>query len=46
MTELAPLAMLPAVLLRNKVLKPMRYMAGGTMLVSKSGWTATEARTL
>lgn len=32
--ELAPLAMLPSWLLRAKVLKPMKYMAGGTMMVS------------
>lgn len=33
-TQLSPLAFLPAFLLRRKVLRPMKVMAGGTMLVS------------
>ncbi|GAB4819238.1 hypothetical protein N2152v2_006284 [Parachlorella kessleri] len=41
-TELGPLALLPAALLRSKVLKPMRFMAGGTMLAAalaqERGW--------
>jgi histone deacetylase 11 len=41
-TELAPLAALPAFLLRRKVLKPMRYMAGGSVqagaLALERGW--------
>lgn len=41
-TELAPLALLPAALLRRKVLRPMRYMVGGTMLAAalaiEHGW--------
>jgi histone deacetylase 11 len=33
-TELAPLAALPAVLVKRKVLRPMATMAGGTMLAA------------
>lgn len=42
MTELAPLALMPACLLRKKVLRPMATMAGGTMLAAalavERGW--------
>ena len=41
-TELAPLALMPAWLLRQKVLGPMRLMAGGTALAAalalERGW--------
>jgi histone deacetylase 11 len=41
-TELAPLALVPASLLRKKVLRPMRLMAGGTALAAalalERGW--------
>lgn len=41
-TELAPLAFLPASLLRRKVLKPMRMMAGGSVMAGamalERGW--------
>lgn len=48
-TELAPLALLPACLLRSKVLRPMRFMAGGTMLVRQGtrlqalAWAGSQA---
>lgn len=41
-TELAPLALLPAAALRRKVLRPMRLMAGGSILAGalalERGW--------
>jgi len=41
-TELAPLAVMPSPLLRSKVLKPMRFMAGGTVqagaMAFERGW--------